>query len=114
MKRSANQFPLRIPGPTRTMLMHLTKCGWADATSKDFIQLAHVELGSLSLFAAPDAQLHRWLTYSARQHNLETLRARAEGETSTYGRKDATGIPPGFVPDYEVNRLLLDNKVSEN
>ena len=44
---------------------------------------------------------------------LEKLRARAEGETSLYTRKDAIGIPPGFVPDYEVNSLLLDRKISE-
>ena len=87
------------------MLMHITKCGWSKAISQESIQLAHHELGNLNFFAAPAAQLRRWLDYTARQSNLEKLRARAEGETSLYVRKDALGIPPGFVPDFEVNRL---------
>ncbi len=95
------------------MLMHLAKCGWANATSRNSIQLAHVELGNLNFFAAQAAQLHRRLTYTAGQHNPEKLRATAEGETATYGRKDAKGIPSGTVPDLAVNRLLLDNKFGE-
>ena len=38
---------------------------------------------------------------------------RHEGEYSWW-EKDAQGIPYGFVPDLEVNQLLLDDKVAEN
>ncbi len=65
------------------------------------------------LFTAHSAQLTRWLSYIARHTLLESLRAMAEGETSGYARKDAKGTHPGFVPDLEVNQLLLDYKVGE-
>ena len=85
-------FPLRGPGPTRTLLMHLTKCGWEKAPTQK-----HYNSGSKrsrhDFFTAPLAQLTRWLSYTARQHIFEGLRARAEGETSGFPRKDAKGIP---------------------
>ncbi len=93
--------------------MHLTKCEWAKATTSDSTQVAHVELGTMDFFTAPDAQLKRWLSYTARQILLEGLRARAEGESAAFARRDAIGIPTGFVPDLEVNRLVLDNKVTD-
>ena len=67
----------------------------------------------MDFFTAPDAQLTRWLSYTARQNLLEGIRARAEGETSGIARRDARGIPTGFEPNLEVNRLLLDNKVRD-
>ncbi len=53
------------------------------------------------------------MSYTARQHLLEDLRARAEGGAVGFARKDAKGIPRGVAPDLEVSRLLLDGKVSE-
>ena len=44
---------------------------------------------------------------------MEGLRARAEGETNGFPRRDAKGIPKIFVPDLEVNRLLLDGNISK-
>ncbi len=67
----------------------------------------------MDFFTAPLAQVTRWLSYTARQHIFEGLRARAEGETSGFPRKDAKGIPLLFVPDLEVNRLLLYGKASD-
>ena len=77
------------------------------------MQVANVDLGTMDFFTAPDAQLKRWLSYTARQIILEGLRARAEGENNTFPREDAISILPGFVPDLEANRLVLDNKVSD-
>jgi hypothetical protein len=112
-KRLETPFPLQGPGPTRALLMHLTKCGWGKVPTTSTLIVAQNELGTMDFFTAPLAQLTRWLSYTARQHIFEGLRARAEGETSGFPRKDAKGIPPLFVPDLEVNRLLLDGKVSE-
>ena len=67
----------------------------------------------MGFFIAPVAQLERRLSYTASQYLLDNLRARAEGETNGYARKDAKGIPHNFVPDLSVNRLLLDDKVGE-
>ncbi len=86
-------FPLRGPGRTRILLMHLTKCGWEKAPTKNTLIVAQHELGMMDFFTAPLAQLTRWLSYTARQHIFEGLRARAEGETSGFPRKDAKGIP---------------------
>ena len=67
----------------------------------------------MDFFTAPDAQLKRWLPYTARLIILEGLRARSEGENNTFPRKDAIGILPGFVHDLEANRLVLDNNIGE-
>ena len=93
--------------------MHLNKCEWSKAVTSDSLIFAHNELGTMDFFTSPDAQLKRWLSYTARQVICEGLRARANGETCLFPRKDAQGIPAGFVPDIELNRLLLDNKLSE-
>ena len=105
--------PLRGTGPVRTLLMHLTKCEWSKATTSDSLIVAHIDLGTKGFFTSTDAQVKGWLSYTARQVILDGLRARAEGETPYFPRKDAAGIPEGFVPDLEVNRLVLDNKVSD-
>ncbi len=65
----------------------------------------------MDIFTSQDAQLKRWLSYTARQVSFK--RARAEGDSAYSPRKDAAGIPEGFVPDLEVNRLVLGNKVSD-
>ena len=93
--------------------MHLIKCGWAKVPTTNTLIVAQNELGTMDFFKAPLAQLSRWLSYTARQHIFEGLRARAEGETTGFHRKDAKGIPDLFVPDLEVNRLLLDAKISK-
>ena len=93
--------------------MHLTKCGWSKVPRRNTLIAAHDELGTMDCFIAAVAQLERWLNYTASQSLLDDLRARAEGETNGYARKDAKGIPHSFVPDLSVNRLLLDDKVGE-
>ena len=93
--------------------MHLTQMRMGKVPTKNILIVAQNELGTMEFFTAPLAQLNRWLSYTARQHIFEGLRARAEGETSGFPRKDAIGIPLLFVPDLEVSRLLLDGKVSE-
>ena len=35
-KRLAKTFPIQGPGPTRTLLMHLTKCGWEKSTHHQY------------------------------------------------------------------------------
>ena len=94
--------------------MHLAKCGWVKIPTVNTLIVAHNELGTMDFFTAPVAQLERWLSYTASQSLLEDLRARAEGETDGFARKDAKGIPYGFAPDITVNRLLLDNRVGEH
>ncbi len=66
-KRIDGPLPLRSPGPTRTLLMHLTKCEWTKAVASDSLIVAHADLGTMDFFASPDAQLKRWLSYTARQ-----------------------------------------------
>ena len=110
-KRIQSTNPLSGPGPTRTLLMHLTKCGWTKAPTRNTLIVAHNELGTMEFFIAPRAQLERWLSYTASQYLLNNLRARAEGETNGYARKDARGIPVNFVADLSVNRHLLDDNV---
>ncbi len=112
-KRIERPNPLRGPGPGRTLLKHLAKCGWTKIVTHNSLNVSHEDLGTMDFFASPDAQLKRWLSYTARQIIFEGLRARAEGETSGFPRKDAKGIPLLFVPDLEVNWLLLDGNVSE-
>ena len=112
-KRIQSTNPLRGPGPTRTLLMHLTKCGWANVPTTNTLIVAQNELGTV-FFIAPVAQLERWLSYTASQSLLEDLRARAEGETNGFARKDDTGIPHSFAPYLSVNRLLLDDRVGEH
>ena len=65
------------------------------------------------VFTAPAAQIERWLSYTASQSLLEDLRARSEGETNGFARRDAKGVLPGIVPSLAVNWLLLDDRVGE-
>ncbi len=112
-KRINHPHPLRGTGPGRTLLMHLNKCEWAKAVASDSLIVAHVDLGTMYFFTSHDAQLKRWLSYTARHVICEGLRARTDGETNLSPRKDAIGIPAGFVLAQEFNRLLFDNKVTE-
>mgnify|MGYP000214292680 CR=1 FL=1 len=93
--------------------MHLAKCEWTKAVTSDSLIVAHTDLGTMDFCASPDAQLKRWVSYTARHILCEGLRARAEGENHLFPRKDAVGIPAGFVPDLELNRLLLGNKITD-
>ena len=105
-------FPLKGTGPTRTLLMHVARCDWIKEVTTNCLIVTHQELGA-EFFTAPNAQLDRWRSFTARRSLLDDLRARAEGETSGYARKDANGILKGFTPDLEANRLLLGNKVGD-
>ena len=105
-KRIGRPIPLKGPSPTRTLLMHLAKCGWIKFPTTNTLIIAHHELGTMLFFIAPAAQIARWLSYTASQSILEDLRARAEGETNGFARKDAKGILPGFVPDLPVKLAL--------
>ena len=69
-KRIEKPYPLRGPGPTRTLLMHLAKCEWSKATTSDSLQVAHIELGTMEFFTSLDAQIKRWLSYTARHNHL--------------------------------------------
>ena len=91
--------------------MHLAKCDWVKIPTTNTLVVAHHELGSMDFSSAPAAHIERWLPYTASQSLLEDFRARAEGETTGFARKDAKGIPSGFVPDLAVDRLLLNNIV---
>ncbi len=64
-KRIEGPFPLQGYGPTRTLLMHLAKCGWEKLPTTNTLSVAHHELGTMDLFTAPSAQLERWLSYTA-------------------------------------------------
>ncbi len=103
LKRIDRPNPLRGTGPGRTLLMHLNKCEWAKAVTSDSLIVARVDLGTVFFCTSPGAQLKRWLSYAARQVICEGLRARTDGETNLSPRKDAIGIPAGFVPDLELN-----------
>ncbi len=61
--------------------MHLAKCEWTKAVTSDSLIVAHTDVGTMDFFRSPDAQLKRWLSYTARQVICEGLRARADGGT---------------------------------
>ena len=86
-KRINHPQLLKGPGPVRTLLMHLNKCEWSNAVTSDSLTVAHSELGTMDFFTSPDAQLKRWLSYTARQAMCEGLRARANGETCFFPQK---------------------------
>ncbi len=78
--------------------MHLSKCEWAKAITSDSLIVAHVDLGTMVFFTFPDAQLERWLSYTARQVICEGLRARADGEHTISLAKMLQGSQPDLSP----------------
>ncbi len=58
-KRIERHFPLEGYGPTRTLLMHLAKCGWEQTPTANTLIVAHHEHGTMDLFTEPLAQLER-------------------------------------------------------
>ena len=52
-KKGLKALPLQCPGPTRTLLMHLMKCGWAKAPTTNTLIVAQNELGTMDFFKAP-------------------------------------------------------------
>ena len=76
-KRIKSPVPLKGPGPTRTLLMHLAKCGWVKIPTTNTLIVAQHELGTMDFFTAPAAQIEKCLSYTASQSLLEDLRAGA-------------------------------------
>ena len=93
MKRIERPFPLPRPTTYENIAYAFDQMRMGGSPNQHTLIVARNELGTMDFFTAPLAQLTRWLSYTARQHIFEGLRARAEGETSGFPRKMPGGTP---------------------